>query len=121
MINFIENNDKKGSDIAGLIANYEMIDYVSNGLEYYYRQLTALGDNADIMILDQQTIEKVRGFKADSIKNGPTKYIDYGTEVELIKKVNRRKEEKKLYDTTKRKSEPGEEKGFWVKLIDLFK
>lgn len=123
MINYIKENNKKDSDIVGLIGNYEMIDYVSDGLIYYYKLLKALGDNAKIMTLDQQTIEKIRKFKVDSMKNGPSKFINKETEIELIRKVNARVAENKVSDSmkTKAKSEPSEEKGFWAKVIDLFK
>lgn len=91
MINFIEENDKKDSYITGLIANYEMIDYVSNGLEYYYQLLKTLGNKAKTMTLNENTIEKIRGFKANTMEQGPSKFINYKTEIMLIKKVNERK------------------------------
>lgn len=110
MVNAIEEKKKhrkKGEQyVTGYMADYEMIDYVSNGFEYYYKMLKAQGGKVQLIKLDPQTIQKIKKFKAETLKKGPSKNINYEIEEKLMDKM---------------KNGPVEKKGLLAKVLGVFK
>lgn len=110
MVNVIEGKKKlrkKGEQyVTGYMADCDMIDYVSNGFGYYYKMLKAQGEKVQFMKLDPQTIQKIRRFKAETLKKGPSKNINYEIEEKLMDKM---------------KNGPAEKKGFFAKVLEILK
>ena len=110
MVNVIDNKKKRKKAeqyVTGYMADSEMIDYVSNGYEHYYKMLKAQGSKIQLMKLDPQTIAKIRKFKSETSKKGPGKNINYETEERLKYKMNHK--------------DSLEKKGFLEKIVSVFK
>jgi regulator of sigma D len=92
MVNVIESKKKyKKQDeqyITGFMADHEMIDYVSNGYGHSYKMLKAQKGALQLMKLNPKTIEKIRTFKKETLRNGPDKNINYETEAKLKDKMD---------------------------------
>ena len=109
MVNVIEEKKRKKGEqyVTGYMADHEMIDYVSNGFQYYYKMLKAHAGKAPVIKLDPEMIEKIRKFKAETLKKGPSKNINFEIEEKLKEKMNNK--------------ESVENKGFLAKVIGIFK
>lgn len=99
MVNVIESKKKRRNKdseyVTGYMADSEMIDYVSNGFQYYYKMLKAQAGKVQMMKLSPEMIGKIRKFKAETSKKGPSKNISFEIEEKLMEKMNNKGSEEK--------------------------
>lgn len=91
MVNFLSEKKQRTEFVSGFLANSEIIRHVSKGLKYYKALVLKYRHRLNVMDITPENIDKLRKIKLETMENGPSEFIDYQMEEELVKKNKRGK------------------------------
>jgi len=90
MINLINDNVKRNELVVGFLATDSIVDYISNGTEYYYDYYNDYKDKLVKVAFADYFINNIKKYKTNTLNNGPSKFINYEMEERLANKMKER-------------------------------
>lgn len=87
MVNLIDINGKIRKCVGGIVIPQSAAEYVAGNLKNYNKYITRYQKNLLTVVFSEDFIKLIKSYKNETLKNGPSEFIDYEMEERLAKKM----------------------------------